>query len=133
MIDAHSEPLTWQQKVFYHQLHPAKLAGDISASIISAYLMWQHEFVWAMVAAFGIAMLASAIVTPTVDIRRLKNSRFGRYVNTFMTRPIEAWRFGGQIIMWIGAWYHWFWLIPVGALTVLAAWMSGMLPRKSAA
>jgi hypothetical protein len=133
MSEAYSQPLTLQEKVLYHQIHPAKLAADITASIISTYLLWQHELVWGIVLAFAIAMVASAIIIRFADIERLKRSTFGQYVGTFMTRPIEAWRFGGQIIMWVGTWYHQPWTIVIGALTVIAAWMSGLLRRKSVA
>jgi hypothetical protein len=32
------------EKVLYHQIHPAKLAADISASLVSTYLMWRRRF-----------------------------------------------------------------------------------------
>ena len=67
----------------------------------------------------------SAVVLRFADLERLKHSPFGRYIRQFMTRRIEAWRFAGQGVMWVGAWYHQFWLIAAGAVTVIAAWMSG--------
>jgi hypothetical protein len=71
------------------------------------------------------AILGSALVLRFADLERLKHSRFGRYIHQFMTGRIDAWRFGGQVVMWVGAWYHQFWLIGAGIATVIAAWMSG--------
>src|SRR4029453_18951808 len=113
------------EKVLYHQIHPAKLAADISGSIISTYLMWHPRFGPAMLAPWVPAILGSALVLRFADLERLKHSRFGRYIRQFMTRRIEAWRFGGQVVMWVGAWYHQFWLIGAGIATVTAAWISG--------
>src|SRR4051794_12114556 len=112
------------EKLLYHQIHPAKLATDITASLVSTSLLWKRQFGPAMLAAFVPAVLASALVLRFADLERLKRSPFGRYVRGFMTRRIEAWRFVGQVVMWVGAWSHRFWLIPAGAATVVAAWMS---------
>src|SRR5829696_9704847 len=35
------------EKVLYHQIHPAKLAADVSGSLLSTYLMWRRRFAWA--------------------------------------------------------------------------------------
>ena len=120
----------FSEKAIYHQIHPAKLATDISSSLISTYLLWQQEFGLAMLCAFLPAIFASVLVLRFADLERLKQSVFGRYVGHFMNRRIEAWRFAGQVIAWVGAWYHQFWLIPVGFAAVIAAWMSGLWLKK---
>jgi hypothetical protein len=119
--------MTLPEKILYHQIHPAKLAADISASVISGYFMWQHEFVVAMVSAFGLAMIASALVIRYLDLPWLADSRLGRYIAWHMTRPIEAWRMGRQVVMWIGTWYHQWATILLGALLVIGAWMFGLV------
>ncbi len=118
--------MTLAEKVLYHQIHPAKLAADVSGSVISTYLIWQHEFVAAMLGAFTPALVGSALVIRLADLERLRDSRLGRYVKRYMTRPIEAWRFGGQVVMWVGAWNRRWWSIPLGAAVVVAAWLSGL-------
>src|SRR5262245_35807893 len=104
--------MTLSEKVLYHQIHPAKLATDISASIVSTYFIWQHWFWTAMLTAFAPAIVGSMLVMRFADLERLKASRFGRYICRFMTRPVEAWRFAGQVVMWVGAWLHRWWAIP---------------------
>jgi hypothetical protein len=47
------------EKVLYHQIHPAKLAADITGSIISTYLMWHRRFGPAMLGAWAPAILGS--------------------------------------------------------------------------
>jgi hypothetical protein len=118
--------MDFQEKVLYHQIHPAKLAADVSGSIVSTYLMWRRRFAWAMLAAFVPAVLASVLVMRYADLERRKHSRFGRYVRLYMHRRIlGAWRYFGQVVMWVGAWYRVGKLVPIGWAIVLAAWTSG--------
>jgi hypothetical protein len=49
--------MDFNEKMLYHQIHPAKLAADVSGSIVSTYLMWRRRFAWAMLAAFVPAVL----------------------------------------------------------------------------
>jgi hypothetical protein len=114
------------EKVLYHQIHPAKLAADIGASLVSTCLMWRRRFAWAMLAAFLPAVLASILVIRYADLERRKRSAFGRYLRRYMNRRVEAWRFFGQVIIWVGAWYRVGKLVPIGLAIVVAAWASGI-------
>ena len=78
-----------------------------------------------MLAAFVPAVVASALVIRYADLERRKHSRFGRYMNRYMNRRVEAWRFFGQVVMWVGAWYRVGKLIPIGLGIVIVAWASG--------
>jgi hypothetical protein len=119
--------MDFNEKVLYHQIHPAKLAADLSGSIVSTYLMWRRRFAWAMLAAFVPAVLASVLVIRYADLERRKHSRFGRYMQRYMDRRVlDAWRFFGQVLMWVGAWYRVGKLVPIGVATVVAAWVSGL-------
>ena len=115
-----------REKVLYHQIHPAKLAADIGASLVSTYLMWRRRFAWAMLAAFVPAVLASILVIRYADLERLKRSSFGRYMHRYMNRRVEAWRFLGQVVIWVGAWYRVGELVPIGWAIVVGAWASGL-------
>ena len=124
--------MDFTEKVLYHQIHPAKLAADITGSVISTYLLWRRSFGPAMLGAWVPAILASALVMRFADLERLKRSPLGGYIRKFMNRRIEAWRFAGQVLVWVGAWYHQFWLIPAGLAVVITAWMSGLWRKRSA-
>jgi len=117
----------FNEKVLYHQIHPAKLAADVSGSIVSTYLMRRRRFAWAMLAAFVPAVLASVLVIRYADLERRKHSPFGRYMQRYMDRRVvDAWRFFGQVLMWVGAWYRVGKLVPIGLATAVAAWVSGL-------
>jgi hypothetical protein len=118
--------MDFNEKVLYHQIHPAKLATDIGASLVSTYLMWRRRFVAAMLAAFVPAVLASVLVMRYADLERRKHSRFGRYVHRYMDWRVSGWRFFGQVVIWVGAWYRVGKLVPIGLAIVVGAWASGL-------
>jgi hypothetical protein len=94
--------------------------------------MWRRRFVAAMLAAFVPALLASVLVIRYADLDRRKHSRFGLYMRRYMDRRVvDAWRFFGQLVMWVGAWYQVGKLVPIGVATVVAAWVSGLWRRPT--
>jgi len=44
-----------------------------------------------------------------------------------MTRPMEATRVAGDLVMVAGAWLHLPWVIALGLAVIVAAWASGLL------
>jgi hypothetical protein len=121
--------VTLREKVLYHQIHPAKLATDILAAIISLYFLWRHQLVIGLVTHFAPPIAASALLLRFGDFEHQKASALGRYVAWHMTRAIEALRLGGDIVMVFGAWFRSPALIAGGLVVVLAAWISGPLRR----
>src|SRR5215217_2824529 len=115
--------MDFDEKVLYHQIHPAKLAADVGGSLASTYLMWRRRFAWAMLAAFVPAVVASILVIRYADLEQRKRSRFGRYMDR---RLLDAWRFFGQVVIWVGAWYRVGKLVPIGWAIAVAAWASGL-------
>jgi hypothetical protein len=114
------------EKVLYHQIHPAKLAADVGASLVSTYLMWRHKCVAALLSAFVPSTIASVLVIRYADLEKRKGSSFGRYIGGYMNRRVEAWRFFGQVVIWVGAWHRVGKLIPIGWAIVVGAWVSGI-------
>jgi len=120
------------EKVLYHQIHPAKLAADVGGSLVSTYLMWRRRLVAAMLAAFVPAVVASVLVMRYADLERRKHSPFGRYMRRYMDRRVlDAWRFFGQVVTWVGAWHRIGKLVPIGLAIVVAAWASGLWRKPS--
>ncbi len=114
------------EKVLYHQIHPFKLATDVTASVVSLYLFWRHDLVLAIVLHLAPPILASALVISCFDLLPQQQSAFGRYVKRWMSRSVEAIRLGGDIVTVFAAWYHSATGIGIGVLIILAAWLSGL-------
>jgi hypothetical protein len=120
-----------QERVLYHQIHPAKLATDILSTPPSLYLFWRHRPVSALIVTFLPAISASWAVMRYADLEPYKESAVGHYVRDNMSHTMEGVRFGGLVVMIVGAWYHKPWLLPLGLAVVLFGWFRGLIfPSK---
>jgi hypothetical protein len=85
-----------------HQIHPGKLATDITAGIASPVLMWQRCMPAALVVGQVPPLVASAVVI-RCDLSELRDTRWGRYVLVHMPPAAQAVRLLGQIMAWRAA------------------------------
>ena len=124
--------MTMREKQLYHQVHPLKLATDITAAIVSTYFFWFHEFWLALAWMFLPPIIVSTIMLLTMDFTWIKESAVGRYLSWEMTAAMQALRLAGTIPMVIGAWYHQWWAVALGVLIVLVGWLRGLIfpPRR---
>jgi hypothetical protein len=118
--------MTSKEKILLHQVHPAKLATDILASIVSLYFLWQHELVIGLLTHFIPPPIGSYFVIRFADLEWYKNSRLGAYLVRYMTATAQAVRLVGDLITVFAAWHH----SPLGIITgyvlVLCAWFYGL-------
>jgi hypothetical protein len=97
--------------------------------LVALYFFWAHNLL-VTVSVSHPSIIASMIVTRFADLARLARSFLGRYFAKNMTRSMEAVRFTGVVLAAVGAWTHFWWLIPVGVV-VLFGWLRGVwLPRS---
>ena len=99
----------------YHQIHPAKLATDITAAIAFLFFLWRHELGLALISGFvpPIIISGTMMIWP-FNLEKPKNSLLGRYISKYMTPTIEATRLLTLVPMAWGAWTHHVWLIALG-------------------
>ena len=119
--------MTFREKQLYHQIHPLKLATDISSEIVSLYLFWKRKLLAGLLVFFLPPMIASALIMRLVDLEGYKQSAFGRYIHSYMTPPVVVARMLGTVVTHVGAWYRKPALIPLGLMMVLLGWMRGLL------
>jgi hypothetical protein len=122
--------MTLAEKILYHQTHPAKLATDIIASLVSLYFFWRHRLIFGLAIHLAPPILASVLLVSFGDFEAQKKSAFGRYLALHMTRIVEISRIGGDVVTIFGAWYRAPVVIAVGLLIVLVAWASGPIRRR---
>jgi hypothetical protein len=124
--------MTRQEKLLYHQIYPAKLLADWIPGMGTIYLMWRHQLVATLVITFGLAFLATFLVIQAVDLKPYRDSRFGRYLKKYMSPFWQGVRFSGQVMIWIGAWDHRWWLMGLGLFVIIFGWAHGLIfPQKS--
>jgi hypothetical protein len=117
--------MTRAERFLYHQIHPVKLLTDVATSFASTWLLWEGRWAAAAVVAFVPSIVVTALVLWLADLERLARTPLGRYVAVVMTGRVTAVRSAGQIVMWVGAAAHVVWLIPLGFLVIVYAWLSG--------
>jgi hypothetical protein len=128
-LEAPKRVLSSRDKELYQQIHPAKLATDIASFVLSTCIIWIHQLILGILAGFIPAIVASVIVVRYANLEGYAASSLGRYVAKYMTRTMEAVRFVGLFVSWGGAWYHIWWIIGVGILIVILAWLRGKITR----
>ena len=116
-----------RDRILLHQVHPLKLAADISASLISNALLWQHRPIAGIVTRFALPVAGSAIVLSSADVERLRDTTAGRYVLANMSPGAMAVRLAGDVVMAVGSWYRRPPLIALGVLIVAAGWSEGLV------
>jgi hypothetical protein len=121
--------MTLKEKILFHQVHPAKLATDIIAAIVSLYFFWQQEPTMGLVTHFIPPPIASGVVIHFANLEPYKYSRLGAYLVRYMTPTAQTLRLAGDLITVFAAWYHSILGIVAGLVLILAAWTYGLLLR----
>jgi hypothetical protein len=114
-------------RVLLHQVHPLKLAADVSASVISNTLLWRHRPLAGIVTRLALPIAGSAIVLTAADVERLRGTAVGRYVLANMSTAAVAVRLAGDMVMALGSWYRRPRWIALGLLIVAAGWSQGLV------
>lgn len=115
-----------KEKKLYHQIHPLKLATDWITDAISLYLLWSHQLTIALIVMLISPILASLLVVKFINLEKLKESSFGKYMSVHMTTGMEIIRLIGFAIAVFAAWYNMMWLIVVGIIIVILGWLCGI-------
>jgi len=118
-------------RLLYHQIHPLKLATDITTAALAAVLLWLRHPGAAVLVGFGPSILVTLALLRWASLDRYRQSAFGRYIARFMTRGVEAARFAGLVPLWGGAWAHRGALIIVGVIWILGCWLWGLRSSPS--
>ena len=116
------------EKVLVHQVHPAKIGADVTASIVSNILLWRARPKAAVVVRVVLPVAGSAAVLWLADLEALERTRRGRYVLTHMPPSAQAVRLAGDAVMGLGAHRRSVALLLAGAGVIVAGWSHGVWP-----
>ena len=122
--------------ILIHQVHPFKLGVDLSASLVSNFLLWQHRLGAGILSRYLLPVVGSTLVLGFADMDRLRAKPTGRYVLEHMPPQATAVRLAGDMIMAVGSWRRRPGWIVTGAVVVAAGWSHGLFfdaapPRES--
>jgi hypothetical protein len=122
--------LSRQERYLVHQIHPAKLATDVTVSVVSTVLFWQHRLVPGLLVFAAPAPVASALVLRQ-DLSGYRDSAAGRYVLAHMPASMQVIRSLSAVTMAVGGWRRRPALIAAGLALVGLGWSHGLLPARS--
>jgi hypothetical protein len=113
-----------------HQVHPAKIGADVTASIISNVLLWRERPVTALAVRYVLPVAGSAAVLGMADLDALARTRRGRYVLAHMPPAALAARLAGDALMGFGAYRRSPTLFAAGAAVVMLGWSHGFWSHR---
>jgi hypothetical protein len=114
-----------------HQVHPAKLATDIPAELVSGVLLWRQQPAWGLAVLFLPPIVASAAVLHWADVEALRNQPAGRYVLVHLPPAAEVVRLAGDAMMAYGAWRRRPTVVVAGVVMVGLGWSHGLFAPAS--
>lgn len=117
-----------RERLLVHQIHPAKLATDISVAIVSTALFWRRRPVLGLLVVAVPPPIASALAIRG-DLSRCRNSAAGRYVLAHMPVSMMAVRSVGALVMAVGGQRRSRGLVATGIGLVALGWSHGPLVR----
>ena len=124
-------PLPARDALLVSQVHPAKLAVDVGASLVSIGLLWRGHRRTGMIIHYGLPVVGSAVVLAAADLDRLATTPAGRYALEHMPPSAQAVRLAGDAITVWGARRRSRALVALGLGVVVAGWCHGLLPRDA--
>jgi hypothetical protein len=114
-----------------HQVHPAKLATDVGAELVSGVLLWRRRLAWGLATHVLPPLLASAAALRWADLEALRRRRSGRYILAHMPPVAQGVRLAGDAMMAYGAWRRRPAVMAAGVAVVGLGWSHGLLPTAN--
>ncbi len=118
-------------KTLYHQIHPFKMVTDVVAAFVAVYLFWLHLLIEGLVVGFVPSLVISFFMIRTMEFDREKQSAFGKYVKRYLGRGADTTRSLGFLVMLGGGWFRMLWLVALGFLIIVAAWVNGLVYKRA--
>ena len=107
------------------------MATDALSAFAAVYLLWEQYLIGGVCMAFIPSTVLAMMLIAKVDLEKYKNSAFGVYIRKHMSSKALDWlRFVGLMVMLIGGWNRFLWLVAIGLCIVLYVWLKGLIPQK---
>jgi hypothetical protein len=119
-------PLSFRERLLYHQIHPAKLFADTSTALVAIDLFWRHALIPGLIIALLPPVLVSAVLLREANLERYRSSPMGAYLRRYMPPWVQAVRLFGVAVAVYASWHH----VPAGIYGGLAlvalCWANGL-------
>lgn len=116
------------ERYLLHQVHPAKLATDMTVSLVSNALFWRRRLLPGLL-VFAIPPVIASALLMRRDLSGLRRSPAGRYVVRHMPPSMQAVRAVSAVVTAVGAWRRKPSLILAGLGLTALGWSNGLFAR----
>ncbi|MDQ2742180.1 MAG: hypothetical protein M3Z66_07755 [Chloroflexota bacterium] len=116
------------ERILYHQIHPVKVATDVSAALGALVLFWRHRLLAGVVVSIIPPVVSSAFLISYADLTPYQRSAAGQYLKRSMMGWVQSLRFVGFAVMLLGAWKHARDVVAGGIALIAFGWFHGLLP-----
>jgi hypothetical protein len=110
------------EQALVHQVHPAKIGMDVTASVISNTLLWRGRPKAALAVRAVLPVAGSLAVLAMADLDALAATRWGRYVLAHTPPTTQALRLPGDALMGWAAHRRRVTLLAADAAVIAAGW-----------
>ena len=124
-LETYNDSVNLADRVLYHQVHPLKLAIDIVSAMIGLVLLTRHRLSAGVLTLLVPPALISTHLVMVGRLEYLPATRLGRYVRHHMTATAQMLRLIGMLAMSVGAWWHNWLLVLLGATAIARVWARG--------
>jgi hypothetical protein len=118
-------------EVLVHQVHPAKIGADVTASVLSNVLLWEGRPKAALIVRVVLPVVGSLAVMRLADLETLAKTRRGQYVLAHMPGSAQAVRLAGDVLMGLGAHRRSVGLLVGGAAVIAVGWSHVAWPVRA--
>lgn len=108
------------ERIMLQHAYIPKLTLDCLGIVVSAFLFWYHQLVWAVVVLIGLSLLGN-VVAWNQDIKKLAKTPLGKWM-LYQAKPVNLIiRTIGAVILAYGLWLHSWLVLLVGLIVILIA------------
>jgi hypothetical protein len=105
-----------------------KLAFDVSASVVSTVLLWQHRLGLGVALHYGLPLVGSYVLLRWADAARFRRTPRRRDALAHMPPAAQTVQLAEDAVMAYGSWRQRPGVTAVGLGIVATGWSAGMLP-----
>jgi hypothetical protein len=97
--------LTYAQRAILRRGHPRYIIIDLVGGIWTFYLLWMHNWIWA-IAILYICAIVGTVATAKVNLRKLASTKLGKIMLLHLHPANIVIQLGGVGALVYGVWMH---------------------------
>lgn len=121
----------FRNKYILSHAHPIKFLAEILGVISSAYLLWIHNWIWAIIASVFFFLFSTLLLwNKTLDLEKIAKTSLGKIMIVYTT-PVNFFLYNVSVIPFIfGLWTHNFLYVLLGIFLLFLPHLSKFILKS---